>query len=105
MDAVNDIMKILAGEDAPLGRREDGTAKGLGYYGLMPRAGGGVSTELSGTVDGQLIPMMSPNLTWPQMDYLLNQWSAGKRIPRDIVRQANDHAVERRRQGLSPFAD
>lgn len=87
------------------GNRVDGTKKGKGFLGELKRPDGSVSTELSieVTIDGKktLIPSLVPTLTKSEIDYLLN----GGKMTQSISRKAYDHAIERKKKGLSPFAD
>ena len=86
------------------GNRNDGTPKGMGFFGLLNRPGGGVSTELSiGTNFGNgetEIPLLVPTLTKDEINHLLID---GK--PTDeIIRKAHEHAKIRLTSGRSPFA-
>lgn len=91
---------------ATYGKREDGTAKGAGYFGEIPHPGksGVFSTELSIGVelDGQetQIPLLVPTLTRSEIDKVI----AGKDDDA-IVQKAVDHARKRMKQGKSPYAD
>lgn len=95
------------------GMRENGTAKGRGWMGELPRPDGGMSSELSAGVNiggkETLIPLIVPTLTKQEVDWLLNEQSDGqdfyKRLPRSILVKAVDHATQRINQGLSPFKD
>lgn len=87
--------------------RPDNTLKGTGYFGVLPRPGGGVSTELSTGVDfGQgetLIPLLVPTLNKTEVDHLLST-SPQDPIPRPILDKAVSFAKQRLSSGLSPFA-
>lgn len=96
------------------GLRPDGTPKGSGWLGELPRPVSmdpgktrpGVSTELSVGVDfgngEQLIPTLVPTLSHPEVQWLLNNQG----LPPDpIMQKAVDFARQRMRQGLSPFKD
>lgn len=90
--------------DAPYGLREDGTPKGEGYFGLLSRPDGRVSSEISESseVDGQELfyPLLVPSLTHEEVQLLL---SGGE--PTEAIREkAIQHAIERMRAGLNPFA-
>jgi len=89
--------------------RADGTPKGKGYLGELKRKDGRVSTEISIGVelDGKEteIPTLVPTLTKEEVNYLLNDWREGMKIPEPIVRKAVEHAKKRMKSGLSPFAD
>lgn len=97
----------------PYGKREDGTEKGEGYFGTIPRPDGKVSGELSIGVDingkETLIPTMVPTLSKPELDFLL---SANKDAIFDkknpmavgIVEKARAYAEQRIAQGKSVWA-
>ena len=78
--------------------------KGLGYFGVLQRPGGGVSTELSIGVNiggnETEIPTLVPSLTPDEVNYLLS----GGRPTEAIVQKAVEHAQSRISQGLDPFA-
>ena len=92
--------------------RSDGTQKGTGYFGVMKRPDGDVSTEISMgvEVDGKEIeiPTMVPTLNKQELDYLLNN-PVNKpdlfdtNIGKSIMDKAYKHAMERMDKGLSPF--
>lgn len=95
---------------APFGRRRDGTPKGTGFLGELQRPDGRVSTELSVGIemDGEEVdvPALVPTLTRKEVMFLVNDFKPGKdKIPRGIVRKARDHAVARRKAGISAFRD
>jgi hypothetical protein len=96
-------------KDAPYGYRKDGTPKGKGFLGLLKRKKGGVSSEISIGVDfgdGEVeIPTMVPTLDKNELNYLLNDWDEKKPIPESIKQKAIQHAIQRMKQGLSPFYD
>ena len=92
------------------GKREDGTPKGVGWLGMVPRKDGkGVSTELSMgiTLDGEevLIPLMVPTLTQQELEYLVNETTGIHDVPETIKRKAMDHGLMQIRKGQSPFFD
>lgn len=86
------------------GARNDGTAKGDGYFGPLRGSNGTISTEISIGVefDGEdrEIPTMVPTLTRKELDFLLN----GGRPTDQIVDKAVEFARQRIEKGLSPFA-
>lgn len=93
--------------DIGYGRREDGSNKGRGFYGMLPRTDGAdQSSELSIGVemDGKqrTIPSMVPGLNAEQLRYLL---SVQKPVRPDITQKAVDFAVQRQQQGKGPFAE
>lgn len=90
------------------GQRVDGTQKGQGYLGPLTNSQGQLMTEYSigVNINGQdmEIPTFVPTLSEREIHYLLNM-QEGMPIPPMIEQKAIDHAIERQRQGLSPFAD
>lgn len=94
------------------GNRVDGTKKGAGFFGVLKRPDGGVSTEISMGVgiDGKEteIPLIVPSLSKQELDYLLKTPIKSKKffdnMPPSILEKAYDHAVMRMDQGKSPFA-
>lgn len=89
---------------SPYGARTDGSPKGTGFFGELPRPDGNVSTELAVGVnfdDQEMeIPLLVPSLTRAEIDHLLQD---GK--PTDaIMGKAVLHARQRLAQKLSPFA-
>lgn len=89
-------------------RRPDGTRKGQGWLGVLERPDGRVSTEITigVNIDGQEtdIPALVPTLTRREVDTLL-ELEDGRPVPESIQRKAAEHARERIRRGLSPYAD
>jgi hypothetical protein len=88
--------------------RADGTVKGNGFLGILPRPDGLVSSELSvGTTDltgkEMDIPTLVPTLTRDEVQYLLNTPPA-TRLPASIFRKAIDFARQRMKAGLPVFA-
>lgn len=87
------------------GKRVDGTEKGTGYFGEIPmRDGSGrVATELSAnsTVDGEDLhyPLIHGDSTAEELDHL----TSGKKPTREMHDRAIRHALERKKNGLSPF--
>jgi flagellum-specific peptidoglycan hydrolase FlgJ len=97
-------------ETEEFGNRLDGTKKGKGFLGILPRPDGGVSTELSVgvNIDGKetLIPTLVPGLTKEEVDFLLNLEPGDARsIPDSIINKAVKHAKDRMNQGKSPFLE
>ncbi|HEX8783334.1 MAG TPA: hypothetical protein VF764_08185, partial [Steroidobacteraceae bacterium] len=90
------------------GKREDGTLKGRGYLGLLKRADGGVSSELSmsSDIDGReiLYPLLVPTLTRDEVEWLLNNPVDPQNVPASIKSKALAHAKGRLAAGKSPFA-
>jgi hypothetical protein len=91
-------------------RRADGSAKGLGFLGLLARPDGRVSSEISyGTtdVDGteRQIPLLVPTLTKDEVRFLLaHDLNDVAGIPANIRNKAIAFAKERQAQGLGVFA-
>lgn len=87
------------------GNRIDGTKKSSGFFGELPTNDGNVATEISIGVDFDgketQIPALVPTLSPWEMQWLLD----GKEPTPEIVDKAAQHAMERMRRGLSPFAD
>lgn len=103
-DVAGDTYQRLS-QAAPYGYRQDGTAKGTGFLGVLQRPDGGISTEISigVNIDGREveIPTLVPTLTKAEVQSLLN----GDQPSPAIVQKAVDHARSRMAQGLSPFAN
>mgnify|MGYP001588735532 CR=1 FL=1 len=93
----------------PYGPREDGTPKGEGYFGKLPRRDdpAAFSTELSASTDFKvngrtvLFPLLVPTLTHEEIQLLLS----GEHPTDDIYRKAEAFARERIGAGKSPFAE
>jgi hypothetical protein len=90
---------------APYGIRHSGDgAKGLGFFGAVPHAGGGYSTEISTEFDhnGRTVeaPLMVPTLSAQELRGLLSGADPGD----SVYEKAMAHAVMRLQMGLSPFA-
>lgn len=88
------------------GKRNDGSAKGLGYYGEIPGVGlnqGYTMTEnsIGVNLDGQEleIPTIIPSLTMEELELIL---SGG--MNDEIVGKSIKHARDRISKNLSPFA-
>jgi len=107
-DWLNTSRTSNKGKVDPNTLRTDGSAKGPGYFGTLPRPDGRVSTELSVGVESDgnnwLIPALVPTLNKTQVDTLLNMPPNGK-IPPEIMERVYKHALYRKGQGKSPFAD
>jgi len=92
------------GRDFGFGRREDGTNKGLGFFGLLPRPDGQVSSELSFDFDHNgkriLAPLIVPTLTHDELKHLLG----GKKPTSAIFNKAADFALKRLLAGKNTFA-
>ena len=88
------------------GKRADATEKGKGFYGEIPSTDGkSFSTELGAnmTVDGKDVhfPLIHPGLSKQELQDLAD----GKKPSRDLVNRALDHAMKRKAEGKSPFAE
>ncbi len=86
--------------------RADGTQKGRGYFGVLKRPDGYISTELSiGPVNlggkETEIPSLVPTLSQDEIDYLLK----GGEPTQAIIGKAVEHAKQRIAEGKSPFAE
>ena len=81
-----------------------GTVKGKGYFGEVPMNQGGAMTEYSSAFDqdGKLVshPLIVPTLTKQEVDLLK---MGGEPTP-EIYQKAQQFALGRIQQGLSPFA-
>lgn len=104
MQIVDAILKQEAANR--YGMRNDGTPKGLGYYGELPGIGsnkGYVITEnsIGVNLDGveQEIPTIIPGLTEKELKLIL---SGG--INESIIDKSVEHAKRRISKGMSPFA-
>ncbi len=86
------------------GKREDGTDKGMGFFGELKRPDGNVSTELSIGVElggkETQIPLLVPTLSDDEIKSLLN----GGKPTKEIVDKAAQYAIMRMKQGKKPFA-
>lgn len=92
------------------GNRADGTPKGDGFFGVLNRPDGGVSTELSigVDIDGKEteIPTLVPSLTPEERTWLLsNDIKNPTQLPPSIMQKALASATQRLKAGKSPFAD
>jgi len=90
-----------------LGKRPDGTEKGLGYLGPV-KNGRDVSTELSmGVKFGdkeEHIPLMVPTLTEEELGLLMKSKNLGE-VPGSVKRKSIEHAVQRKKSGKPVFFD
>lgn len=85
---------------APFGIRHKGdSAKGKGFFGLLPSADGNFSTEISSEDEYGEFPLMVPTLTKDEMNHLLS----GNEPTESIYQKAISWADFRRKNGLSPF--
>ena len=75
------------------------SAKGKGYFGMLP-TDYGVATEISADSDIGQYPLLVPTLTSQEVDWLLQ----GNEPTESIYRKAEQYAMDRMQQGLSPFA-
>ena len=94
---------------AAFGTRSDGTPKGDGFLGALPRPDGSVSSEISigVNIDGKEvdIPTLVPTLSQSERQWLLtNDLSDPKKIPGSIIDKAIAFARPRLAAGKSPFA-
>lgn len=89
----------LAGYGLRHGRNE---LKGKGYFGELPNEAGGVSTELSAEDDdvGDY-PLIAPSLTRSELQSLL----ANEQPSDSVYNKARAHAIRRKAEGLSPYAE
>ena len=98
------VSEAEASGEESFGLRADSTKKGLGFFGVLENAGGGISTEISVGVnfDGQEteIPTLVPTLSKNEIDYLLE----GNEPTPTIIKKAVEHAKKRIKEGKSPFA-
>lgn len=87
-------------------KRTDGTAKGPGFFGKIPRQDDpkSFSTELSASMNiggtDILLPLLVPTLTHEEITALV----AGQAPSKAIYDKAAVHAIERLKAGKSPFA-
>jgi hypothetical protein len=92
-----------------LGRRKDGTEKGLGYFGKLKVPGtNGVATEYSigVNIDGKEveIPSLVPTLTAAEVQEVLKAAAEDKPVSKAIQDKAAAFAISRMKAGKSPFA-
>lgn len=108
MQSPADAERVPPSDRSTWGPRTDGTPKGTGYFGVLTRPDGRVSSELSIAVhlDGRQteIPALVPTLTPAQVLSLLAIDPANDEIPQSIVDKAVSFAKTRKQQGLPYFA-
>ncbi len=89
------------------GNRPDGSAKGTGWMGEIPRPDGTVMTEVTSgvNIDGKdvNIPLITPRATKDDIEYLKNADVKGKdfykNMPKGLMDRAVDHAVKQMKSG------
>ena len=85
--------------------RADGTKKGTGYFGEIPMRDGSnrIATELgaNSNVDGEDLhyPLIHGDSTAEELDHL----TSGKKPTAEMHDRAIRHALDRKKNGLSPF--
>jgi hypothetical protein len=88
--------------------REDGSPKGDGFFGVLKRPDGGVSSEISVGVqiDGKEVevPALVPTLTKAEVQSLLTMNPSTDKVPDAIVQKAADYAKRRMSAGQPVFA-
>lgn len=95
------------------GNRPDGTKKGKGFLGEIKRPDGSVMTEVTMgyEIDGKEInlPLITKNSTKEDIEYLKNANLKGKdflkNAPAGLEDRAIKHAMNRKKAGLSVYAD
>lgn len=103
--------QLLTDVPKSFGKRPDGSEKGYGFFGALPRADGKVSTELStdDPIDesGQKIlhPLIVPTLSRQELEYLLQDKVKDPMMDETIYEKAAEFARQRLREGKSPFAE
>jgi hypothetical protein len=89
------------------GKRPDGSEKGAGFFGVLKRPDGGISTEISVglPIGGKEmdVPTLVPTLTEDEKNWLLTH-DIKEKIPDSIMKKAKAHAEKRIKAGKSPFA-
>lgn len=107
LDLLNGLLgtnKLGFGNLGDFGLRVDNTPKGKGYFGVLKRPDGRISTELSMgfNFDGNNveIPLLVPTLSQDEIQHLLNNGKPTK----SIIDKAIYHARLRLSQSKSPFA-
>ena len=80
------------------------SAKGMGYFGMIPTESGMPMTEYSTTfdVDGKMVsaPLVVPTLTQEELSLL----ASGDDVPESVYKKAYDFALQRLSEDKSPFA-
>lgn len=93
--------RLSNNKDYGYGKREDGTNKGLGFFGGIPTKNGQKMTELSFEADGIFAPLLVPTLTREEINLLVS----GQKPTEAIYKKAIAHAKKRITEGKSPFAN
>lgn len=88
------------------GKRADGSQKGDGYFGkVYAKNGKSFSTEIgvNEEVDGEDFhyPLIHPGMSKADLDHLVN----GGKPSKEMYDRAFDHAMKRKADGKSPFAE
>ena len=88
------------------GKRHDGSAKGLGYFGeVRAKNGKSFSTEIgvNETIDGEDVhyPLIHPGMSREELYHLVN----GGKPTNEMYEKAMAHALKRKAAGKSPFAE
>ena len=87
------------------GLRNDGTKKGMGFFGPLKNKDGQDVTELSIgiNIDGKEteIPLINPTLNSSEINHLVE----GGKPTEEIIKKSYQFALERIMAGKSPFAD
>lgn len=100
-----EVVHPSAKERSTWDKRSDGSEKGLGYFGVLKRPDGMVSSELSVGVNlgGKEveIPLIVPTLSREELSYLLK---GGKPTPA-LIDKAAEFAQQRMQAGKPFFAD
>lgn len=87
------------------GKREDGTEKGTGWFGILPMQDGSnaIATELSASFNygngNVLVPLLNPKLSEREVQHLLK----GREPTKEIWDKARAFGFERIQQLRSPF--
>lgn len=109
MQASSQSKPFDVNDASTFGLREDGTPKGMGFFGMLPSKDprfpkGSFSSELSydSDVNGKKLfyPILVPTMTREEIDHILSGAD-----PTDAMHdKAIDHALGRIKNNLSPFA-
>lgn len=85
------------------GNREDGTPKGIGFFGEIARSDDreAFSTELSVSIGKESIPLLVPSLSAEEIAHLVD----GGGPTTSIFQKALAHAQQRKSANLSPYAE
>lgn len=95
------------------GERPDGTLKGTGYLGEIPRSDGDVMTEVTTGVEingkEMNIPLITPYSSKADIEYLKKADIKGKdfydNMPKGMMDRAVKHAVDRMKAGKPVYAN